>query len=222
MMIRAAPIPLLLAAALVPGARAADTPDAASIFAPFVQEYPANATRSASGAPGPAYWQNRADYRIRAAIDTRTRTLSGDEVISYRNNSPEALDQLWVQLDQNIYRAGARASFLSRYFGRQHTEGDVIEQVGIEQAGRVVPAPFEVSDTRMRVTLAQPLASKSSLKLHVRWHYVIPGPWGGRTAVTPTRNGDVYEIAQWCPRMAVFDDLRGWDTEPYLGLFFYV
>ena len=227
MMIRAVPIALLLLATPRPEARAAETPDAASIFAPFVQQYPANAYRSASGAPGPAYWQNRADYRIVASIDTRTRTLSGDEVITYGNHSPDALDQLWVQLDQNIYRAGSRASFLSPYFGRQHTEGDVIEQVTIEQVGvgqggRVVPAAFEVSDTRMRITLAQPLAPKASLKLHIRWHYVVPGPWGGRTAVTPTRNGDIYEIAQWFPRMAVYDDLRGWDTEPYLGSEFYL
>ncbi len=222
MMIRAVTIALLLFATHASVARAADTPDAASIFAPFVQQYPVTAYRSGSGAPGPAYWQNRADYRIAARLDTGTRTLSGDEVITYGNNSPEALDQLWLQLDQNIYRAGARASFLSSYFGRQHSDGDVIEQVGIERAGRVAPAAFEVSDTRMRVVLAQALPPKASLKLHIRWHYVIPGPWGGRTAVTPTRNGDLYEIAQWFPRMAVFDDLRGWDTEPYLGSEFYL
>ncbi len=222
MTIRAAPIALLLLATLVPQGRAAETPDAATIFAPFVQEYPAGATRSAGGAPGAAYWQNRADYRITAAIDTRSHTLSGEEVISYDNHSPDALDQLWVQLDQNIYRDGARASFLSRYFGRQHTEGDVIEQVGIERAGRVVATAFEVSDTRMRIILPQPLAPQAGLRLHIRWHYVVPGPWGGRTAVTPTRNGDIYEIAQWFPRMAVYDDLRGWDTEPYLGSEFYL
>ena len=221
MMIRT-PVLVLLSFPLAPMTARATQPDAATIFAPFAQEYPAGATRSASGAPGGAYWQNRADYRIDARIDTRARTLSGDEVIAYANNSPDALDMLWVQLDQNIYRADARAAFTSRYFGRQHTDGDVIEQVGIEQDGHETPAAFLVSDTRMQVHLAQPMRPGARLKLHVRWHYTIPGPWGGRTAVSPSRNGDIYEIAQWFPRMAVYDDLRGWDTEPYLGSEFYL
>ena len=202
-------------------------PDAATIFAPFVQQYPPGATRSASGAPGAAYWQNRADYRIDARIDTRTRSLSGDEVIAYANNSPDALDLLWLQLDQNIYRADARAAFLSRPLsktgaGRPHTDGDVIEQVGVVQDGHETPAAFLISDTRMQVRLPQPLRPGGRLKLHIRWHYTIPGPWGGRTAVSASRNGDIYEIAQWFPRMAVYDDLRGWDTEPYLGSEFYL
>ncbi len=198
-------------------------PDARTIFAPFPEQYPANGFRLASGAPGPAYWQNRADYRITATINTQTRTLSGQENIRYTNNSPEALDVLWVQLDQNIYRPDARAGFISRYFGRQHTEGDVIEQVSVSLAGRSRPAVFLVSDTRMQVRLPQALRAHGGvLRLSIRWHYRIPGPWGGRTAVSPSRNGDIYEIAQWFPRMAVFDDLRGWDTEPYLGSEFYL
>jgi peptidase M1-like protein len=205
------------------GSLRAAVPDPAAIFAPFVQQYPAGPTRSASGAPGPAYWQNRVDTRITARLDTNTRTLSGDETILYTNNSPDALDQLWVQLDQNIYRPGARAGFVSHFFGRQHTDGDVIERVGIEQGGHDVAARFLVSDTRMQVRLARPLGPKGGrLTLHIRWHYTIPGPWGGRTAVTPSRNGDIYEVAQWFPRMAVYDDLRGWDTEPYLGSEFYL
>ncbi|MGI4951867.1 MAG: M1 family metallopeptidase, partial [Janthinobacterium lividum] len=134
-----------------------------------------------------------------------------------------ALDQLWLQLDQNIYRADARAAFVSRYFGRQHTDGDVIDQVTVERSGHGMPAAFLVSDTRLQVRLEQPLAPKGgTLKLHIRWHYTIPGPWGGRTAVTPSRNGDIYEIGQWFPRMAVYDDLRGWDSQPYLGSEFYL
>ena len=217
-------------AAIVPAAPAprpaaipSEQPDPAAIFAPFDQEYPASFTRSASGAPSVDYWQNRADYRIAARIDTASKTLRGEEAISYTNNSPDRLDALWVQLDQNIYRPDARAGFLSRYFGQGHTEGDAIEQVEVEQDGHTAPAAFLVSDTRMRVSLAHMLAPKGGkLKLHIRWHYTIPGPWGGRTAVSRSRNGDIYEIAQWFPRMAVYDDLRGWDTEPYLGSEFYL
>ena len=218
-----APLAGLVVLAATSACLAEAPPTASSIFAPYPALYPVNAYRSASGAPGPAYWQNRADYRIAARIDTASKSLSGDEMIGYTNNSPDALDALWVQLDQNIYRADARAAFVSRYFGRQHTEGDVIEAVSVEHGGRDRPLAFLVDDTRMRVSLPQPLAPHGGrIALHIRWHYTIPGPWGGRTAVTPTRNGDIYEMAQWFPRMAVYDDLRGWDTLPYLGNEFYL
>ena len=152
-------------------------------------------TRSASGAPSAAYWQNRADYRITARIDTNTKRLSGEEVISYTNNSPDALDALWVQLDQNIYRPDARATFLSRYYGRGHTDGDVIEQVSVTRDGHTEAAAFLVSDTRMRVALAQPLAPKGGrLRLRIRWHYTVPGPGAAaprsarRATATSTRS----------------------------------
>ncbi len=203
--------------------RAQPSPDATEIFAPFAQEYPANAFRSASGAPGAAYWQNRADYRVAANIDTKSHTLSGEEVISYTNNSPDALDLLWVQLDQNIYRADSRASAMRPRPPAEHTDGDVIEQVSVGAHGRSAAAAFLVSDTRMRVLLPQPLAGHGGrLTLRIRWHYTVSGPWGGRTAVSTSQHGDLYEIAQWFPRMAVYDDLRGWDTEPYLGQEFYL
>ncbi|WP_428391775.1 M1 family metallopeptidase [Lichenicoccus sp.] len=198
-------------------------PNAATIFAPFHEEYPANAFRSASGSPGPDYWQNRADYQIHARIDPTTKTLSGEEVITYTNNSPDALDLLWVQLDQNIYRPHSRGSFIFHLPGAGHTAGDVIDALSVTAHGHTVPSSFLVSDTRMRVALAKPLAAKGgTLHVRIRWHYIVPGPWGGRTAVSTTSDGDLYEIAQWFPRMAVYDDLRGWDTEPYLGAEFYL
>ena len=82
-------------------------------FAPLVLPDPASATRSADGAPGPSYWQNRADYRIQAVLDPKAATLSADEVITYTNNSPNALDCLWLQLDQNIYKKDSRAHAFS-------------------------------------------------------------------------------------------------------------
>src|SRR5579862_2309905 len=105
--------PLFVAAALGlllawDAARAADAPpnpyNPLVTFAPLALPDPPNAYRSADGSPGPAYWQNRADYQIRATLDPATKTLSGDEVITYTNNSPSSLDVLWLQLDQNTYR----------------------------------------------------------------------------------------------------------------------
>ena len=204
----------------------AQAPDPRQIFAPLPLPQPAGLTRSASGVPAPGYWQNRADYAIAAHIDTATKTLAATETITYTNNSPDALDVLWVQLDQNIYRHDARANFKPQYSPRgccAFTDGDVIDSISIDRDGKTITPVFIVSDTRMQVRLPTPLPAKGGLiKLHIAYHYTVPGAWGGRTAVTGTKNGDIYEIAQWYPRMAVYDDLRGWDTAPYLGSEFYL
>jgi hypothetical protein len=217
----------LLLVTCLPCTALAQTPDPREIFAPLTLPVPPGVTRSSGGVPGAGYWQNRADYTINARIDTAKKSLSATEVITYTNNSPDALDVLWVQLDQNIYRHDARAAFKPQYQPRgccDFTDGDVIDSIGIEQAnGKIAPVPYLVSDTRMQVRLPTPLAAKyGQIKLHIAYHYTVPGAWGGRTAVTTTKNGDIYEIAQWFPRMAVYDDLRGWDTAPYLGSEFYL
>jgi hypothetical protein len=195
-------------------------------FAPLQMPQPANAIRGGAGKPGPLFWQNRADYDLHATIDPATHTLTGEATISYTNHSPDALDVLWLQLDQNIYRADSRAaSARSPRPGRapQYNDGISIASVEVEQGGKRSKADYLVDDTRMRVSLPAELkASNGSLKLHINYRYTVPGTWGGRTAVTPTKNGDIYEIAQWYPRMAVYDDLRGWDTQPYLGSEFYL
>ncbi len=200
-------------------------PDPRQIFAPLALPS-GGATRSAAGIPAPGYWQNRADYSIAAKIDVASHVLSAEETITYTNNSPDALDVLWVQLDQNIYRHDARANFKLQYMPRgccAFTEGDQVDAITIEtKNGRVTPGHL-VSDTRMQVRLPSELAARGGqLKLHIAYHYTVPGAWGGRTAVTHVKDGDIYEIAQWFPRMAVYDDLRGWDTAPYLGSEFYL
>ncbi len=205
-------------------ARAAE-PDPRQIFAPLVLP-PGGVTRSAAGIPGPGYWQNRANYSIAAKIDPATHVLSAEETITYTNNSPDALDVLWVQLDQNIYRHDARANFKPQYRPRgccAFTDGDQIDTITIDtRMGRVTPDHL-VSDTRMQIRLPSALAAHGGqMKVHIAYHYTVPGDWGGRTAVTHVKGGDIYEIAQWFPRMAVYDDLRGWDTAPYLGSEFYL
>lgn len=213
----------LLAAGVLCGPAFADGADAAfdpqALFAPLSLPDPANAFRDGAGKPGPQFWQNRVDYAIQAEIDPATRTLRGDETITYTNHSPDALDVLWVQLDQNIYRRDSRGSLSSPRARNDFTDGYQIDAVEVD--GK--PVHFLIDDTRLRVDLAQALAgSGKQAKLRIRYHYTVPGTWGGRTAVTPTKNGDIYEIAQWFPRMAVYDDVRGWDTQPYLGSEFYL
>src|SRR5579863_6510509 len=136
----------------------ADAPyDPKLTFAPLSFPEPANSYRSGSGAPGPAYWQNRADYQITATLDAATKTLSGEEVITYTNNSPEALDVLWLQLDQNLYRADSRAGAVGGRPRTEFTNGDILDAVEVESGGRYAAAEHLVSDTRLQVRLPAPL-----------------------------------------------------------------
>ncbi|HET7115183.1 MAG TPA: M1 family metallopeptidase [Hanamia sp.] len=182
-----------------------------------------NEFRSADGAPGAKYWQNRADYNLHATIDTVENTLIGTETISYTNNSPEALSSLWLQLDQNIYRKDARSNFYTstlqrlKWTDKGHTDGYQFETVTIEQKGKVIKADYIINDTRMQICLPNALSSKEKINIHIRYHYSIPGTFGGRNDFFPTKNGKIYEIAQWYPRMCVYDDLEGWNTLPFLG-----
>ncbi|MEI9929165.1 MAG: hypothetical protein WDM89_01000 [Rhizomicrobium sp.] len=192
--------------------------DPLKAFAPLTFPDPAGVTRAADGTPGPGYWQNRADYTIHAVLDPASNILSADETITYTNNSPNALDYLWLQLDQNIYRKDSRAGFAFGFPNPQPTEGHVLDAVETNGAA----TPFVVNDTRAQLRLAKPLSAHSKIAIHIRYHYVVPGKFGGRTAHAPSKNGEIYDIAQWYPRMAVYDDLRGWDTLPYLGSEFYL
>ncbi|KPN08226.1 M1 family aminopeptidase [Xanthomonas arboricola] len=211
------------AAPVASAAAPANAFDPLALFAPLQLPDAPNAYRSGSGVPGPLFWQNRADYSLNASIDPATHTLTGEAAIHYTNRSPDTLDVLWLQLDQNIYRADARAAVSRPSRRTQFTDGMQIASVEIDDGGRRQPAHFVFDDTRMRVDLPQPLAGQGkALTVHVRYRYTIPGTWGGRTAVSASKQGEIYEIAQWYPRMAVYDDLRGWDTQPYLGSEFYL
>ncbi|MDH7975851.1 M1 family metallopeptidase [Sphingomonas sp. AR_OL41] len=184
-----------------------------------------NVYRSSNGAPGPGYWQNRVDYAITARIDATARTLTATETVDYTNNSPDALPSLWMQLDQNIYRADSRAAVAGgrrKGGGGQHSDGYAITSVEMLRGKAWVKIPFVVSDTRINLRLDQPLkGGGTKLKFRIAYQYAIPGVWGGRNSWLDTPNGTIFDIAQWFPRMAVYDDLRGWDTLPYLGSEFY-
>jgi Peptidase family M1 domain len=176
-----------------------------------------NDFRSANGAPGPQYWQNRADYFMKAKIDTLTNILSCDEKIEYTNNSPDPLSSLWLELDQNTYKKDARSNFYTTGQPSKHTNGFEFETVNIEVNGRVLKADYLVDDTRMQIKLIKALAPKQKIGIIIGYHYTIPGSFGGRNGFFSTQNGKIYEIAQWYPHMCVYDDIRGWNTLPFLG-----
>ena len=193
----------------------------ASIFNPqelFAQDLftkNGNEFRPAYGAPGPTYWQNRANYILKSIIDTIANLLTATETIQYTNNSPDALSSLWLQLDQSIYREDARSNFYSsnslrsKSTGGEHTDGYQFDEVTIEYKGKIVKADYIISDTRMQIRLTSELLTKEKINIHIQYHYTISGIFGGRTDYFETKNGKIYEIAQWYPRMCVYDDQQG-------------
>jgi hypothetical protein len=175
-----------------------------------------NEFRSANGAPGGKYWQNRADYTLHATIDTVKNELSCNEAINYINNSPDGLSSLWLELDQNTYREDARSNFFSGFGSNQHTSGLQFDSITLTYNGRSFNAAYIVNDTRMQIRLPEQLLSKTNIGISITYHYIIP-IFGGRNDWFSTKNGKIYEIAQWYPHMCVYDDLYGWNTLPFLG-----
>ena len=182
---------------------------------PFTEK--GNEVHSPNGEPGPKYWQNRVNYQLKIALDTASKTITGTANITYTNNSPDALQYLWMQLDQNTYKKDARSNFVTGTQATEHTSGYDIQSVEINTGGTKTKINFTITDTRMQLRLAKPLASKGLLTFSIKYKYTIPGAFGGRTDYTDTKNGKIYEIAQFYPRMCVYDDARGWDTAPFLG-----
>jgi len=188
-----------------------------SIFAPLdVAPYP-NRYRNADGSPGPRYWQNRADYDLHATLDTAAKTVTGSMTMRYTNNSPNTLTFIWVQTEQNAFRPGSLNTLVfppdSRFGSRNFVGGDVIDRFVQIVNGRPVPVKLTDNETVTRVDLAHPLAPGQTGTFQAAWHFRVPVHGADRMG----RDGSLYEIAQWYPRVNVYDDVRGWNTEPYLG-----
>ncbi len=178
---------------------------------------PGNLFRSGSGAAGPRYWQNRVDYDIHGTLDTAAKSVRGEETIRYTNNSPDTLRFVWIQVEQNAFKPGSLNSFVfpadSRFGARGFEGGDVIDRFNESTTKGKTPLKMRVDGTVMKVDLAAPLAPGQTTSFEVAWHFNVPEHGADRMG----RDGPLYEIAQWYPRLAVYDDLRGWNTEPYLG-----
>ncbi len=201
-------------------AQTALPPTNQEIFAPL--DLPAaNAMRTGGGAPGAEYWQNRADYRITASLDTVAHRVTGSETIHYTNNSPDSLRFLWLQLDQNLFKPGSMGALVNsgnRWRGAFADGGDRIDHVQVTLAGRTSSASPMVADTRMRVDLPSPLPPHGgTVDLDIGWSFVIPEYGADRTGRYHGQDGWVYEVAQWYPRMYVYDDVHGWNPMPYQG-----
>jgi hypothetical protein len=192
-------------------------------FNPLFYSQSGNELRSGSGEPGPKYWQNRADYKISCTLDTGMHRVTAEVEINYTNNSPDNLRFLWLQIDQNIYRQDSRATATTteaggRWANAKFTEGDVIKSISLETGGKSYTPKYLITDTRMQVTLTDLLKSSGgNAKLKISYQFDVPQYGTDRMGRLQTKNGWIYEVAQWFPRMCVYDDVQGWNTLPYLG-----
>ncbi|MBI3504462.1 MAG: M1 family metallopeptidase [Proteobacteria bacterium] len=196
-----------------------------SIFAPLPLGTP-NGTRSASGAPGAHYWQNRADYDLKATLDTATKSIIGEMTLHYTNNSPDTLTFLWLQTEQNAFRPNSLNGYIfpqdSRFGARDFQGGYTfsrVEQVmpaagkGAAAHGARKTLTMRDNETMTKVNLAEPLAPGHAATIEIAYRFAVPEHGADRMG----RDGALYEIAQWYPRVAVYDEIRGWNIEPYLG-----
>jgi hypothetical protein len=210
----------------------AQTPDSIKydhqdIFGPINWPVTSGETRSANGMPGPHYWQNRADYVIHTALNEAQQdtTITGEEVITYTNNSPDKLDHLWLQLDQNLFKQGSRGWMTTPMSGDRfdvkgfNKGGYHIESVEVVYDKQAYKSEPVITDARMQIRLKDPMAANGAkIDLKIKYSFSIPMYGADRMGRKKFKAGYVYEIAQWYPRMCVYDDVEGWNTLPYMGL----
>ncbi|MEO7800776.1 MAG: M1 family metallopeptidase [Ginsengibacter sp.] len=192
-----------------------------------------NEYRTASGAPGPKYWQQRCDYDIVCELDEPNLKLTGKETVTYYNNSPDVLTYLWLQLDENEhsdtnnsgYQTGNRmekvitdAAFKNLSSQKDKVYGDIITKL-TDAAGR--PLAYTVNKTMMRVELPTPLKPGQKFAFNVSWFYNIPNRMtiGGRGGYEyfPGDGNTLFTIAQWYPRLCVYSDFQGWQNHQFVG-----
>lgn len=192
-------------------------------FGPLFYTSPGNEYRTGSGKPGPAYWQNRADYQINARLNESLNEISGTELVTYTNNSPDDLEFLWMQLDQNLFKQDSKGNAIIPVTGsRNGAQGQIFDGgFKIKAVKLVSPATdlkFSIDDTRMQVFLPSELKAKGGqVKLQVEFSFISPDYGSDRMGVLETKNGKIFTIAQWFPRMYVYDDVAGWNVIPYVG-----
>ncbi|HAY3564171.1 TPA: M1 family metallopeptidase [Elizabethkingia meningoseptica] len=183
--------------------------------------YNGNEFRSASGQPGTKYWQNQANYVLNVALDDTKNLFTGSAEIQYTNNSPDELKFIWFQLDQNLFKKESRGSAMipqsnSRYGSSDSSfeGGYSIKSVKVD--GKDVK--YTIDDTRMQVDLPKYLKSNGgTAKIKIEYSFVSPADGADRMGYLQTKNGKIFTVAQWYPRVEVYDDLKGWNTVPYLG-----
>jgi len=194
---------------------------------------PPNTYRVASGAPGSEYWQQRADYSISVELDDARQRITGSETITYYNHSPNTLAYLWIQLDQNIFAKGSGGILTETAPDLQRPPFGVLDQILARREfdggyritsvrdAKGAALSHTIVDTMMRIDLPGPLAPSQSVSFSIDWNYNINNARriNARTGYEyfPKDGNYIYEIAQWFPRLAIYDDVTGWQVKQFLG-----
>ncbi len=192
-----------------------------------------NMFRTASGAPGPAYYQQQADYKIDIELDDKNSSIKGSEVVTYHNNSPDILEYLWVQLDQNqaaktsetplaesqrMEQVFPAVNFANKFLKQDLERGFNIESVK-DAAGK--PLSYTINNTMMRINLVTPMKPGEKFSFAIKWNYNINNyrVEGGRSGyeLFEKDGNKLYVIAQFYPRMAVYNDVEGWQNMQFWG-----
>ena len=193
-----------------------------------------NEYRTASGAPGSKYWQQRADYDINVEIDEVSNVLTGTEVVTYYNNSPDVLTYIWLQIDENFHHPNSDNNYddpssmgsrmthdqLLQMDPKEHLKGYGVNVTALtDAAGR--PLSYTVNQTMMRVEMPLPLRPGQKFVFRANWNYKIPDKLtrngrGGYEYFAEDGN-NLYSIAQWHPRLAVYSDFQGWQNMQFTG-----
>ncbi|MDT0293618.1 M1 family metallopeptidase [Mesonia ostreae] len=180
-----------------------------------------SAYRTASGKPGSEYWQNSANYTIEVSLDDKTHMITGNIEIEYTNNSPESLDFIWLYLEQNRFTEDSRGILTTPMQGNRYNgdlEGGYTVSNFSAKANGTTSNKYLINDTRMQVFLDKPVkANGGKATVKMDFSYKIPVEGMDRMGRLDVEQGTIYALAQWFPKVAVFDDVVGWNTDPYLG-----
>jgi hypothetical protein len=190
-----------------------------------------NEYRTAAGAPGHGYYQQKADYKMNLTLDDTKQTIRGEEVITYTNNSPDVLEYLWLQLDQNIFKPDSDSKLIAvdkmeDFQSIRDVERKLMTFEGgfnIEMVATVngEKMKYAINKTMMRIDPAKPLGPKQSISFKIKWWYNINDrmKFGGRSGYEyfEKDNNYLYTIAQFFPRMCVYNDVEGWQNKQFLG-----
>ena len=184
---------------------------------PGIRRAYAQDTRDSSGAPGPRYWQQSVDYRINATLDAPNGVLHGSETVTLHNTTPNTLDNIVLRLYQNYFKATEQRND----YVTDVTDGVVMERLVVN--GTAIPLvnnpAYRVNGTVASIILAAPIAPGANATIEAAWHFAVPRVDTLQRGERMGRFGDyLYQIAQWYPQVAMYDDMRGWDTDQYMGV----
>ena len=204
-------------------------------FRQLYQEFSSpNIYRAASGAPGPAYYQQQADYKINVELDDKNKMIYGDEIITYTNNSPQKLDYLWVQLDQNVRKKDSPSLdrdsdteiipfYIPDDFDKEFLKDSFDGGFNIDYVHDInnKPLQYVINQTMMRINLPKPLSTGEQFSFKIKWWYNINDhvKQDGRSGYEtfPNDTNRAYIIAQFFPRMCVYNEVEGWQNQQFWG-----